>query len=373
MSPTDSSIRIVWETPESSPAISIVKYGTTPDLKSTVRGPAGRRIKGEGYIHEVVITGLDPFTRYYYKVGDGDIFSDVCETKTAPSKGMSFRILSLGDIHNDSGGVWRKLCGKLIGERMDLTVFLGDFVNNGSRRDEWNDGFFVPGYPLLAKCPIISTIGNHETAFGSSTYYDYFSLPEHPANGDDPESYYGMNYGDVKIIAVNLNDDDYSPAFSSGSHQLAWLDNEIKNDDSKWIFIFSHVNVISTGFHGQWSDNQKKYIKPLLEKYSQKGKNIIFFAGDEHNFEHLYDKGVNYFRPGSANNIIRGRFNMSDSPFSVFFKATAGYSTIDLLKNGTKVRVAAHDITGKIFYDVEFTAGPKAFIKEQNRTGGIIY
>ena len=106
------------------------------------------------------------------------------------------------------------------------------------------------------------------------TYYDYFSVPSHGYIDTDEridprgESYFAMDYGDVKIIGCNWNEGKDDPSFATGSKQLTWLDEQLTNADSKWIFIFAHVNVYSTSYHGQWSASQKEYIAPLLEKHA---------------------------------------------------------------------------------------------------------
>ena len=109
---------------------------------------------------------------------------------------------------------------------------------------------------------------------GPTTYYDYFSVPSHGYIDTDEridprgESYFAMDYGDVKIIGCNWNEGKDDPSFATGSKQLTWLDEQLTNADSKWIFIFAHVNVYSTSYHGQWSASQKEYIAPLLEKHA---------------------------------------------------------------------------------------------------------
>lgn len=57
-----------------------------------------------------------------------------------------------------------------------------------------------------------------------------------------------MDYGDVKIIGCNWNEGKDDPSFATGSKQLTWLDEQLTNADSKWIFIFAHVNVYSTSY-----------------------------------------------------------------------------------------------------------------------------
>jgi len=370
MSPTTSSVRIVWETLENDPPSSIVEYGLTPELGTTVTGPEGWLIAGEGIMHEVTLTGLQPFTTYYYRVGNGtDISVDINQAKTAPERGTPFRLMTMSDIHENHYNLWQGIAKRAPQDSIDLTVFIGDFVNDGSVRDEWNGGFFTPGKPLLDHITVISSVGNHETAFGPSTYYDYFSLPTHPENGETPEAYYSMEYGDVKIIAINSNGDDYSPSYLAGSLQLAWLEEEIKNADTKWIFIFSHTNVLSTAYHGQWSATEKENLLPLYEKYAAQGKRIIAFAGDDHSFEHLYKAGVNYVRPGCANlSLYDTDLNLVDKPYSMFYSKQPGFSTVDVSNNGDLITLSARDTTGAIFYSATFTTSstppPTIYISE---------
>ncbi len=357
MSPTTTSVRIVWETLENDPPASIVEYGLTPELGTTVTGADGWLIPGEGVMHEVTLTGLQPFTTYYYRVGNGtDVSVDINKARTAPERGTPFRLMTISDIHENHYNLWQGIAKRAPQDSIDLTVFIGDFVNDGSVRDEWNGGFFNPGKPLLDNITVISSVGNHETAFGPSVYYDYFSLPTHAENGETPEAYYSMEYGDVKIIAINSNGDEYSPSYLAGSLQLTWLEEEIKNADTKWIFIFSHTNVLSTAYHGQWSATEKENLLPLYEKYAAQGKRIIAFAGDDHSFEHLYKAGVNYVRPGCANlSLYDTDLNLVDKPYSMFYSKQPGFSTVDVSDNGDLVTLAARDTAGVIFYSATFT------------------
>jgi len=364
VSPTAHSVRIVWETPLNTSKASIVEYGPTKKLGSSITGPDGWLIQGEGYIHEVTIDNLNPFTRYYYRVSNGSAFDeDINILKTAPLPGANFRLASLSDLHDNNAHIWEHLSSRIASFSPDAVVFIGDLLNDGHLRTTWSEGFFIPGNPLLSVCTSIYAIGNHETETGLPiTFYDYFSLPTHASNGEDSrcdptgEAYYSMNYGDAKIIAMNANGDSLSPSFSAGSAQYIWLENEIKTSQSKWLFIFCHVNVLSTSYHGQYSADQKEYLLPLYEKYAALGKHILVFGGDEHNFEHLYKAGVNYVRPGCGNSMTRGRFNMADMPYSIYFRQTPGFSTMDMSDSGNIVTLLARDTTGSVFYSASFDA-----------------
>jgi hypothetical protein len=362
--PSSNSVTIMWQSTAGSSDLGYVQYGTNQSLDQTVSNSSGWMIEGEGYVHEITLTGLTPFTRYYYRAGDGHSnMSSICSAKTAPGKGRNFRIVSVADTHDNHCGIWESMNPVICAEEPDLVMFIGDLVNDGSMRTTWDRCFFEPGEPVLSSFTMSGSIGNHETYNGVTTYYDYFSFPTHPDNGEpgerDPKgmAYFSFPYGDVRVIAININNDDYSPAFSTGSEQLTWLDHEIASATEKWIFIFHHVCVLSTSYHAQWSEAQKTYILPVYETYAQQGKRILVFSGDEHNFEHLCKDGVNYFRPGCANNSLRDTdLNLDDVPYRVFFKKTPGYSTIDISDNGNTVTLTAYDQEGTEFYSTHFEA-----------------
>ena len=69
MSPTTHSVRILWQTLDSNPS-GTVYYGKTPDLGQKLTAETGWNVDGEGFVHVIELTGLEPFTEYYYQVGD---------------------------------------------------------------------------------------------------------------------------------------------------------------------------------------------------------------------------------------------------------------------------------------------------------------
>lgn len=364
MSPTANSVRVMWQMLDTI-SKGVVYYGKTEALGDSIVSNDGWLVEEEGFVHVKELTGLDPSTTYYYQVGNGiRRFEEIRQTKTAPARGSNFRLAIASDFHDNSGQVWEKMVPQVVQQAPDLFIHLGDIVNRGDTRP-WNSSFFTPSEPLLNRIPMIGAVGNHETgdkpSNGPTTYYDYFSSFSHGyidgTEGKDPrgESYYAMDYGDVKIISLNLNGDESSPALDSNSQQMTWLDNQIQNADSKWIFIISHVSVYSTGYHGQWSADKKTSVAPILEKHAANGKHIIFFSGNCHSFEHLYKSGVHYIRPSVAASNIRDQYNMADLPYSLIWKSLNGFSTIDVSEDGETVTMISRDENGQEFYSYVFT------------------
>ncbi len=382
MCPTTSSVRILWQMPDSE-ATGVVYYGETEALGQQVSSSGGWNVAGEGYVHVVEISGLKANTKYYYTVGDGKrTFEKIQSTQTAPNSGSAFRIFTISDTHENAKKIWENMQDFVVGLQPNLTVLNGDLINEGDQRP-WNNAFFTPGEKLLSKVPMISAVGNHETGdpltFRYSTYYDYFSHFSHGASeGDiiDPrgESYHSSIYGDAHIIAININNDPSSPKFTPGSKQYTWLEEQIKNSSSKWIFLFAHVGIYTTGSHGEWSAEQKK-IAPLLEKYALKGKHIIVFAGDDHSFEHLYKSGVHYVRPGCGRdaNYAQKTF-LIDYQYSLYYNQISCFSTLDMAADGKTILLTARDSVGNEFYSYTFSntnsVSPSLYITRPNGKEG---
>ena len=129
----------------------------------------------------------------------------------------------------------------------------------------------------------MSSVGNHETGdpftYRWGSYYDYFHQFSHGESEDsikDPrgEAYFHFTYGNADVVMLNINGDPSSPDFLPGSKQYQWADSVLEACDRPWIIVCHHVGMWTTGYHGQWSDEPKRFA-PLLEKHAAQGKRII--------------------------------------------------------------------------------------------------
>lgn len=363
MSPTTTSVRILWESEDPACPIGKIYYGTTEALGMEVESSAGWPVAGEGYVHVVELTGLQPFTRYYFKVGDGArICKELCSTKTAPEKGTAFRIFTLSDIHQNACNNWENMQSDICALQPDIAIFNGDFINEGNTRP-WNSAFFYPGEPFLSQTPIMSSPGNHETGdpvtYRYSTFYDYFSQFSHGYSEDsikDPrgESYFTFTYGNAQMVIININGDASSPSFDTDSREYHWMDSVIEVSEAPWILMFGHVGIFTSGYHGQWSAEQKK-VAGLLEKHATRGKHIIYFCGDDHSFEHLYKDGVHYVRPGCGRDSnYPQQTHLIDAQYSIFYRQISCYSTLDMADDASTILLTARDSTSNEFYSYTF-------------------
>ena len=366
MAPTTSSVKVLWQmAEETKPTPAIVWYGTDKEnLKDSVLTDSGWMVTGEGYMHIVDITGLLPNTRYYYQVGDSKRRCEIVgSTMTAPEAGTAYRIFTISDIHGNSCKNWSNMQDFICALDANIGIFNGDHVSDVGADRLWNSYFFTPGEQFLSCTPIMSSAGNHETGVPSnkrwSSCYDYFWQFSHGESEDpitDPrgEAYFSFPYGNADIVVININGDASSPDFLPGSQQYEWLDQTLDASTAPWIFIFGHVGIYTSGYHGQWSAEPKQ-VAPLLEKHAAAGKRIIYFCGDDHSFEHLYKDGVHYVRPGCGRNSnYKQQTGIIDAQYSMFYRQISCFSTLDMAADASQVHLTAYDSVGNMFYQYDF-------------------
>ena len=364
MAPTTSSVKVLWQMSEETEATEgVVRYGTDPDhLDKSKTSSDGWNVEEEGFVHIVTLTGLKPFTRYYFTVGDKTRhYPNISSTRTAPNPGTSFRIFSISDQHGHEN--WKNMQNVIRGVKADIALMNGDYVSSDGSERYWNKYFFTPGAPFLGEVPMMSSIGNHETGVPStyrwSTYYDYFHQFSHGASLDpitDPrgEAFFHFEYGDVDVIMLNLNSDASSPDFVPGSFQYNWADSILASCTHPWTILCHHEGIYSTGYHGQAYSKNKK-MAPLLEKYAAQGRHIISLSGDDHSFEHLYKDGVHYLRPGCGRDAnYEQHKELIDYNYSLIYKQISCFSTFDVEPKKGRIRLTAYDIEGNSFYTYDF-------------------
>ena len=366
MSPTTSSVKVLWQMAEETcPTEAVVRYGTSPDsLNQEVTTSDGWMVEGEGYMHIVTLTDLRPFTRYYFTIGDRRRrFADTCSTKTAPEPGTAFRIFTISDIHGNSCHNWSNMQDTICALRADIALMNGDFVSDNGADRRWNKYFFTPGAQFLEQVPIMSSVGNHETGvpqtYRWSSFYDYFHQFSHGPSEDsikDPrgEAYFHFTYGNADVIMLNINGDASSPDFLPGSRQYQWADSMLSACAQPWIIVCHHVGMWTSGYHGQWSAYPKRFSK-LLEQHAAQGKRIISLSGDDHSFEHLYKDGVHYLRPGCGRDAnYAQQTQLPDCRYSLYYNKVSCWSYLDMAADASHIDLTACDSVGNVFYTYRF-------------------
>ena len=265
--------------------------------------------------HSVKFSGLIPNKTYAYRVGDGKRWSEWIQIHTA-SDNMEdpFSFLYVGDAQNNILELWSRLIreGYKKTPNARFTIHAGDLVNHAHSEQEWQEWFEAGGW-IHNMLPSFPVPGNHEYRSlneeqeandieSLSAQWKYqFTLPE---NGPDglKETVYYMDYQDVRIIALNSNEQQ--------ELQAKWIEKVLKSNKRKWTIITFHHPLFSAS-KGRENRALRKLWKPIFDKYDV---DLVLQGHD-----HSYARG----RVPPGKNVVDG-VNLRDKTGTVYVVSVSG-------------------------------------------------
>lgn len=239
--------------------------------------------------HSVTFKDLKPNQVYTYRVGDGNIWSEWFQFKTAPAKNEAFSFIYLGDAQNDIRSKWSRVIRRAFATHGDarFIVHAGDLINRSNNDNEWGEWHFGGGF-INGMIPSIPSSGNHEyfrdeqrTLTLDPHWKAQYTLPENGPKGLK-ESVYYIDYANVRIISLNSQMIVLDSA--SLKIQAKWLEDVLKNNPQKWTMITYHHPIYSTA-KGRDNKEFREVFKPLFEKYHVD----LLMQGHDH----TYSRGQN--------------------------------------------------------------------------------
>jgi acid phosphatase type 7 len=336
-----TSITIMWET--SRPAEGVIRlFGAG----------APRQVHSERTdLHEVVIDGLSPGTRYRYEIEcAGERVTG--EFATAPEHTAPISFVVFGDTRsNDSAH--RRVVERILREVPDFLLGTGDWVDDGGREHEWQR-FFEIERELLRDNVLYPALGNHDRQGRGRTadnFRAYFSLPE---NSPDPERYYAYTYGNSRFLVLDSN--AYSFALTD---QTAWIEEQLQaarlDPKIRHIFVAMHHPVFSVALHGGHAQLRHAWA-PLFERYQV----TAVFSGHDHVYSRADRAGVRYFVSGGGGAPLYPR---SRNPSRIdldavrYFERVNHYLRVNVI--GDFVEVAAIRADGSLIETVSWGSRPR--------------
>lgn len=233
------------------------------------------------YYHSVNFTNLIPDTLYAYRVGNGTLWSEWFQFRTANNQPEPFSFIYFGDAQNHIRSLWSRAIRSAILEspQARFMIHAGDLVNHGDSDDEWEEWFDAAGW-LFAMVPSMPAAGNHEyrnekiSAKRLSPYWrPQFMLPENGI-GELIETVYYIDYQGVRIVVLNSN--------RKVEEQAQWLEKILVKNSNNWTVISFH-HPIHESVYGPHENNHGKLWKPLFEQYNVD----LVLQGHEH----IYARG----------------------------------------------------------------------------------
>ncbi|WP_426020366.1 fibronectin type III domain-containing protein [Brevundimonas sp. DWR2-3-1b1] len=251
-----------------------------PLLDFTTREVAGttspiENENGQAHYHQVRFEGLEPDTRYVYRVRAADGWSEWLPFRTASAGFAPFRFIYLGDTQNDILEIGSRVIRSSLKEAgpAALIVHAGDLVAQRETKvhdDEWGE-WTEAGGRAFAMTPQLPATGNHEYVDqilpdGSESrrlgphWALQFALPGNGAPGVEKTSYY-IDYQGVRFIVL-----DGTAAIDLGASgsQTRWLDETLATSTARWNVALFH-QPIYTCARPEDTEELKAAWKPIFD------------------------------------------------------------------------------------------------------------
>ncbi|ACT92645.1 purple acid phosphatase family protein [Dyadobacter fermentans] len=234
--------------------------------------------------HSVVFENLQPATKYAYRVGCEQGWSEWIHFTTAGTRDQKLSFIYYGDVQVNISSLWSRVAREAFAKAPDarLAIYAGDLINKANRDAEWGD-WFRGGSFIHAMIPAFPTPGNHdhyETPEGINTtsvfWRPQFTLPENGPKGLEETCYYADIQG-VRFISLNSDQVDVSEQWAEVQKQ--WLEGILKNNPNRWTVITFHHPIFSPK---STRDNKRmrETFKPLFDQY----KVDLVLQGHDHTY-----------------------------------------------------------------------------------------
>lgn len=211
--PGTDEMTVMWLT--NVPARSWVEYGTNPDNLQRARAFIEGVMVANNKVNRVHLTGLQPGTRYYYRVVSQEITryssyykefgdtvrSDLKSFTTWSDDMKDFRVIVFNDIHSNMP-MFNKLHSLVEDKPYDLVIFNGDCFDDVEKEDDIVNRLLTYTPHIKSdEVPSIFIRGNHETRGEYSLHlWDYLGRM-------DGRSYSAFSLGDTRFVLLDCGED----------------------------------------------------------------------------------------------------------------------------------------------------------------------
>jgi predicted phosphodiesterase len=280
---TPTSVYVLVET--DSPGDITVEYGTTPELglSAGTESVALTTAWPVTYVHRIPLRDLSPETEYYYRAGEGNLFSEVSHFRSGALPGTPFRFVWIAD---DRSGpeVFDSVVVHAGAAHPLLALYGGDLCTRPGY-DDWKNGFFRPLQVRLGETiPWVNTPGNHEKWTTNTQAFTHG-----PVGSALPE-YFSFDCGDMHVLVLN-NEISLAPC----SPQYLYADADIRGTRREWKIVMAHKPAYCAGGHGEDS----AMIALTTGVFEPAGVDVVL-SGHSHFYQHNVVNGIHHIVIGSA-------------------------------------------------------------------------
>ncbi len=349
---------ITWET--TALENSVVWYGALEgslDLK--------KANQDETFIHRVLLTGLKPNTKYFYRVGSETetiIYrSSMFSFKTAPKTNENFQFISYSDSQQIVGIGWHERICKAIAGQEDISFVadVGDLCQDWDYKPDWNQ-FFFEASAYMDKYPFVPCIGNHDGYYPEDeaaeriTYYkQYFGITHSP-----DRFYYSFDWGNTLFVVgeISTASDEDPSQLRNIQHDL-WLNKTLeKGQDKTFRILMFHRQLFSAE-----DDNDRLLARiiPIVEKYNVS----LVLYGHHHHYERFLYNGHTYICLGGGGGQQFGSNYFRTSEYTKCFAMGPSYTKFTVQSN--KINIITYSAENDVMDHCSLTQiGSNAILME---------
>ena len=272
--PAPNAMTLRWGTEQ--PAADTVFYGQATGKLDMQVSESQATVN-----HRVSLKGLEPNTRYYYRIKHQGQWRQAqaewfvtSPQKTEPQKidqetdqetgqaGTEYtaRFWILGDPGKwiaksqarDAGLAWLQENAEGRRAYADALLTTGDNAYASATNEEYLREFFLPYEKVLKNIPLWPVYGNHDARRWA--FYKLFERPLHAESGglaSDSRQYFSFDYAQAHFIILDNHHYDLSP----DTAMTDWLKQDIKQAKQKWVIVLFHHPPYTGGTYD--SDNKK--------------------------------------------------------------------------------------------------------------------
>jgi hypothetical protein len=269
-----------------------------------------------GYMHDVILTGLQPNTKYCYRYGSPGFSYSKEKTFVSslpPGTPQPFKFVTYGDMGTSrppGGQATAELVHREVEENgVALILHVGDLSYSMGVAYEW-DKWMSLIEPYASRVPYMINVGNHEQEhkFGGEKdpshapgigfhpiwgnygddsggecgmpVYNRFHMPDNK-NGNQPW-WYSFEYGLVHFTVFSTEHN-----FTRGSPQHAWLLGDLTSVDrsrTPWLVLATH-RPMYTSQRIPPDYKVSTHLRQVLEPLFHETKVNLLIAGHIHSYE----------------------------------------------------------------------------------------
>ncbi|MEJ7605898.1 MAG: metallophosphoesterase [Bryobacteraceae bacterium] len=299
----------------------LIAWGTTAGANTIGRsskphGTAVIKVGGQEITVQdrnyAVVRGLTPDTEYSYQVSLNKKQIGNAQIRTWPEKSEKLRFFVIGDFGSGDSSqarvaeaMWQeyqKYSGSDNPVRFVITTgdniygtlsFSLRFKDTGDEDFEWENKYFKPYEPVIARIPWFPSLGNHdgnetESRADLATYLDNFFFPN-----TAPARYYRFSFGGglADFFALdsttNAESGPSKPTYLANSDQHKWLQKNLTESQAVWKIPYFHHPPYNAGPR---HPAVARELAHFLQAFKTSGVKVVF-NGHEHNFQYTMRNG----------------------------------------------------------------------------------